>query len=291
MRLDRHGVRHVGEVSALNDLVGLGEALRNVALGDVDVGGVVALPHRALLRRIRLPGGVHKRCLRFERNFGVEHRVQRLVVDLDERAGLLGELGRQCGDCGDHFAFVADNVLREQRSVLNRRAILNVWDVLLRDHGQNAGKFACLARVQPRDARIRTSGVEKRAVKHPGKRQVGRVAAFAVHLLEPVGPDEPFCRSSCHGASSPSPRRLGSCRQPRASPTDSRPQSHSQAPVVVYAAHVSPVRSCHVAWMRREQIRAPLMCSNRVREPLRVRRCEPLRVRRYQRPRTPSRLL
>ena len=90
---------------------------------------------------------------------------QRLVVDLDQRGGLLGDLGGRRGDAGDDVALEAHRVLREQPPVLDHAAVEDVGHVLVRDDGEHAGQRARLRRVDPRDPRVRVVGVAELRVR------------------------------------------------------------------------------------------------------------------------------
>ena len=85
------------EVQALDphDLVGLGE--RRV---------VVAAVELALPDHVRADVVVEERRRGIGRALGVEHRLERLVVDLDELGGVAGQLARRSGDRDDGLADV-----------------------------------------------------------------------------------------------------------------------------------------------------------------------------------------
>ena len=80
-----------------------------------------------------------------ERSLEVGHDGQRLVVDLDQRRGLLGDLRRRRGDAGDDVALEAHRVPREEPPVLDHAAVEHVRDVLVGDDGEHAGQRARLA--------------------------------------------------------------------------------------------------------------------------------------------------
>ena len=118
------------------------------------------------------------------------HDGQRLVVDLDQRRGLLGDLGGRRRDPGDDVALEAHHVLREQPAVLDHAAVEHVRHVLVGHDGEHAGQRARLRHVDPRDPRVRVVGVAELRRRAAGEREVGRVAARARHLLLAVRADE-----------------------------------------------------------------------------------------------------
>ena len=75
-----------------------------------------------------------------QRLLGVGHRRERLVLDLDQLDRALGDLGRERGDRGDDLALEAHDVAGKQRAVLDEAAVADVRDVVLREHGEDAGE-------------------------------------------------------------------------------------------------------------------------------------------------------
>ena len=75
-----------------------------------------------------------------ERRLEVGHDGQRLVVDLDQRSGLLGDLRGRRGDAGHDVALEAHGVLREQPTVLDHAAVEHVGHVLVGDDREHAGE-------------------------------------------------------------------------------------------------------------------------------------------------------
>ena len=116
--------------------------------------------------------------------------AQRLVLDLDQPHGLVGDLRGHRGDAGDDVGLPADLVLREQAAVLDHAAVEHVRHVLVREHGEHARQRARPRHVDADDARVRVVGVAELRVQLPGQVQVGRVAAETGDLLLAVRPDE-----------------------------------------------------------------------------------------------------
>ena len=109
-RLDRDALHRVGHVAALDDDVGAGERRVDVALDDRRVAERVAVAAERSSRLVRLPVGMDERGVVGERRLEVGHDGQRLVVDLDQRRRLLGDLGGRRRDAGDDVALEAHRV-------------------------------------------------------------------------------------------------------------------------------------------------------------------------------------
>ena len=191
MRLDRHGVRHVGHVAALDDGVGRRHRGVGVALGDGRVGRVVAVAHHGVVGRVPGPVLVHQLGALRERALHIDDGRLRLVGDLDHRRGLLGELGRERGHRGDDLALEAHGVGREQPLILDEGAVRDVRDVLVGDHRKHAGERPGGARVHREDARAGVVGEPELGVEHAREGHVRRVAARSRDLLPAVLADVP----------------------------------------------------------------------------------------------------
>ena len=120
----------------------------------------------------------------------VGNGLERLVVDLDllgRPARLLRVLGR---DEGDRLAEVAHTVDREHRLVVELEAVaLLARNVLVREHGVDAGHRHRLCDVDREDARMRVGAADGVAPQHPGRDEVARKRELALHLRHPVGPE------------------------------------------------------------------------------------------------------
>jgi hypothetical protein len=190
VRLDRGGVRHVGDVAAADDHLGAVHRAVGIALDDRRARRAVARADDVLARLVGLPARVDERGAVGERQLGVGDRGELLALDLDERGGVRGDLGRQRGDRGDDLALEAHDVLREQGAVGDERPVQHVRDVRLGDHREHAGDGARLRGVDAQEARVRERRVHELRVQHAGEGHVGRVAAEARHLVLAVRPDE-----------------------------------------------------------------------------------------------------
>ena len=205
--LDRHSLDGVGHVAALDDDVGLRERRVGIAFHDRRVAERVAVRAERLVALVALPVRVDERCAVGERGLEVGDDGQRLVVDLDQRRRLLGDLRRRRGDTGDDVALEAHRVLREEAPVLDHAAVEHVGDVLVGDDGEHAGEGPRLRRVDPRDPRVRVVRVAELRDELSGKDEVGRVAAASRHLLLAVGTDERPRFLDCRHRHSSSPCR------------------------------------------------------------------------------------
>ena len=120
----------------------------------------------------------------------VGHDGQRLVVDLDQRSGLLGDLGGCRGDAGHDVSLESHGVLREQPTVLDHAAVEHVGHVLVGDDREHAGEGTRLGRVDARDPRVGVVGVAELGHELACEHEVGGVATGAGHLLLAVRADE-----------------------------------------------------------------------------------------------------
>ena len=189
--LDRDAVDRVRHVAALDDDVGAGERRVDVALDDRRVAErVVGARPSALEPRYGLPVGMDERRVVGERRLEIGHDGQRLVVDLDQRRSLLGDLGRRRRDAGDDVALEPDRVPGEEPAVLDHAAVEHVGHVLVGDDREHAREGARLRHVDPRDPGVRVVGVAELRHELAGEHEIGRVAAGAGHLLLAVRTDE-----------------------------------------------------------------------------------------------------
>ena len=189
-RLDGDALDGVGDVAALDDDVGACERGLDVALDDRRVAERVVVAAEGLDALVRLPVGMNEGCVVCERCLEVGHDGERLVVDLDQCSGLLGDLGRCRCDACDDVAFEPHGVLREEPAILDHPAVEHVGHVLVGHDGEHSRKGAGLRHVDPGDPGVRVVGVAELRQQLSGEHEVGRVEACARHLLLAVGTDE-----------------------------------------------------------------------------------------------------
>ena len=135
----------------------------------------------------RRPVGMERLLL--GRPLGIDDELERLVLD-DDRLGraarLLGMLG---SDERDRLAVVADAVDREHRLVGELEPVgLAPGDVLVREHGVDAGHRHGLRDVDRDDAGVGMRAAERVPPEHPGRVEVARVRELALHLGRAVRP-------------------------------------------------------------------------------------------------------
>ncbi len=139
----------------------------------------VAMTHRRAVGMERL----HLR-----RPLGVDHRLERLVLDADGSgcaARLLGLLGSD--DC-HRLAVVADAVAREDRLVGELEPVgLPAGDVVLRQHRVDTWQRERLGDVDLEDPSVRMRAADGPPPEHPRLVQVARVRELARDLRDRVG--------------------------------------------------------------------------------------------------------
>ena len=173
VRLHVRVLRACDPVHALDDRVGLGEARVDVAVADAEPMADVRAGLRAHREiRGRATGGrrlVEQRRAGLRGLDGVEDGRQLLVVDLHERHGLLGLLGRRRGDGGDGIAHVACT-LGEHVLVLDLAAVrAEVAHIVRR---QDDAAFRNGRGVDTDDPCVRKERTDDARVQHPRQLEV-----------------------------------------------------------------------------------------------------------------------
>ena len=117
----------------------------------------------------------------------VDDRLERLVVDADPLGGAARLLGMLGGDDRDRLAEVADALEGEHRLVAELEPVaLLARDVLVREHGVDAGHAGRRGRVDRADERVRVRAADGVAPEHPGGEEVARVGELAGDLGDRV---------------------------------------------------------------------------------------------------------
>ena len=159
-RLDRDSLDGIGHVASLDDDVGPGERRVCISLHDRRVPERVAV---AAERLVALVVASQSGWTSVASSASAASKSvttgQRLVVDLDQRCRLLGDLGGRRRDAGDDVALEAHRVLREEPPVLDHATVEDVGHVLVGHDGEHAGERARLRRVDARDPRMGVVGV------------------------------------------------------------------------------------------------------------------------------------
>ncbi len=157
----------------LHRAIGFGEGLVDLAERE-----------RALVGDVRSHLLVHERAALLARLERIEHDGQWLVVDLDQVAGVLGDVA-VLGDHGrDALAVVAhlldrDHVLDDRPGAERGQRIGALGDVLARDHGDHAGQLLGGLGADREDLRVGVRAADDRRVRHAGQLDVVDVAALA----------------------------------------------------------------------------------------------------------------
>ncbi len=185
------GARLVGDAGVaaeherrLDHRVGVGKAL--VGIADVE---------RALERQIVAELGMDHRRFRVERRFRIGHRGERLVIDANQRAGILG-FGARAGDDRAHrFALPAgaldgDGVLRRRFDAFEmgehadpRRDDLG--ELGAGDDRDDAGRFFRCRGCDAFDARMRVRRTHEGDMRHARQHDVGDILAAALASAAP----------------------------------------------------------------------------------------------------------
>jgi hypothetical protein len=196
-RLDRHTLRRIGHVPALDDDLGSGHDCVGVALDHRREAEQVSASPELLVALVRLPFFVDEGRALGDCVLRIAHRLQRFVLDVDHSRGLGSDLGRQRRDGGDDVTLEADSVAREEATVLHQLAVEDIRDVLVCQHGEDARHCESPRRVDRDDPSVRMVGVAELRVELSGQVQVGCVAPGAGDLLLAVGSDEGLAFRSC----------------------------------------------------------------------------------------------
>ena len=134
---------------------------------------------------------VEERRVRLERPLRIDDRVERLVLDLDELAAVLGDVAGRGDHGGDGLADVANAVDWQQRAVpfprlRPRRAgddLGHSLEVAGRDDGGDPVERPRLRRANTKDVRVRVRAADERNVEHPRQAHVVEESCAAAEEL------------------------------------------------------------------------------------------------------------
>ena len=158
---------------------------------DHQIGGGEVLVHRAEINRalecdvgiaaFGMEHGVTGRCHRL---FEIDDRRQRIVLDLDQLAGVLGDVAALRHDGGDRLAHVAhlahgDAVLRRRRTGEVRARPRHLRRLGAGHDAEHAGQRLGLRLVDAHDAGVGMGAAQHRGMRHVGQHYVVRISAGA----------------------------------------------------------------------------------------------------------------
>ena len=198
-RLEVALVHHGRAVGPLDHHVRFGKSLGDVAAREVLRAGDIgrqdllqgpAAPRRAVLAELGLvaftPGAPHHRRVWTHRVQSVHNRGQDLVLDDDERRGVLGH-GLALGDDGRHgMADEADVVQRERAAVTVRRVLLAKRQIASGEDADHARQGRGRAPVDLDDAGAGVMREHEARVERAGLGEIGGETREAGRLLAPV---------------------------------------------------------------------------------------------------------
>ena len=154
----------LGAVVVLIGVVGLGKRL-------VGIAGL----HGGEYRKVARSGIVYRRSVGLHGVERIEHRLERLILDLYEACGISRDLLGGRADGGDLVAYHA-HLFAAQRlfigQLLERLGVAEVMTLGEVRAGQNAldaGHLQCLGKVDALNKRMRVGGVDELAVVHAGQ--------------------------------------------------------------------------------------------------------------------------
>ena len=190
---------------ALDNHVGLGEALVEVAALELEVAGDVAVNAGVIAAGEALGDGAGGHGLVEEGSVvahgfdGIENDGEGLVLNLDQIKGFLGHVGVEGGDGGHGVALVerlllGEAVLGEEAGVPHRFAVVDhhvLHDGYIGgcDDSLHVGKGLGLARIDGNDAGVAVGTAQDFAVQGAGQVDVGAVLGASRYLVDAVVAD------------------------------------------------------------------------------------------------------
>ena len=167
-----------GTERVFEDVIGLGEPLRDVAAADPRVERNVGAGPAGQVLEIgeharRLQPVVNDRRVRPRGRHLVEHRLERLVLDLDQVRGLLGDVRVGGQGNGDGLAHVSNLAMRQNRLVVKCGTVVRMrhqlQDVFDGDDRVDAIEREGRAGINPHDAPVGHRAAADLAVQHAGQ--------------------------------------------------------------------------------------------------------------------------
>jgi hypothetical protein len=188
------GARLVGDASVAAEH----EGRFDHGIGFSEAAVRIASVEQAFKGKIVAKLGMNHRCLGIERGFRIGHRGEHLIVDLDQRAGVLSLRAALRHHGAYRFALPAgvldrDGVLRRRFYSFEMREHANprrndFGKVGAGDYRDHAGSFASRGRIELGDPRMRVRRAHKRDVHHARQDDVGDILTAAGRQPREVGP-------------------------------------------------------------------------------------------------------
>ena len=199
MGLDIALVDGRGPEALLDDVVGRGEACLEVADGEFeplrDVGGLVGRGLDAAGNHVV----EQERRVRLHRLIDIDHMRQHLVIDFDERNGLLGDGGARRGDGGHGMALIErllarHDVAGDVPEILRDPLRADIGELVVRevgggDHRPDARQRLGLRGVDAPDARMGVGAAQHLADQLAGQPVIGAVLGAAGDFRHAVRTD------------------------------------------------------------------------------------------------------
>ncbi len=201
MRFDIALMHRLGGVATLDDHLGLGEALVDIAALQPIALGDVGRQGRALIQSFRIQMSMQHRRVGGHGRLHIDHVGQDLIGDLDQARGLLGDGGGGGGHRGQGVASVENlaaghHVLRQVTQV--RRALAGlvflrgqVGEVLGGDDGLDPWQGASPAGVDGHDAGMGVGAALDLADQHAGQGKIGAIGGPPGDLVHAVRTHRP----------------------------------------------------------------------------------------------------
>ena len=189
VRLQVRLVDHRGVVLPLDNHIGLGEPdLRVSLVPSVPDEGVGGLAQRFGQAGVAVQVRVEYRSAILHGLEGVEHRMQLLVLNVDEFQGFVGYILGLGGDGGHRLSDEPHPVLGQGWNVPQAASVENALNVGSRQHGVDSRQDSGLGGVDAGDLGVRIGTPQNLAPQGSRKLDVGGVQGLTRYLLRAINP-------------------------------------------------------------------------------------------------------
>jgi hypothetical protein len=185
----------------------LGKHVRRPREHCIDIAEAPAQRGGAIVRRVL----VHLGRIAVERGAEIRQNRQRLVIDRDELAGILGGgavLGDDHHDCFAHIMrgrgrkhMLGAVLLDQRRRREQRHRPLGRVEIARGEHRDDARKRCSRTRLDRLDTRVSVGRAHERGLQRVGQRDVVEIAAAAgeeIGILDARHPCAEIARAHCH---------------------------------------------------------------------------------------------